>query len=317
MRSSLIVAIDAFDWELFWELEATPFISSLLKEKSLYGRLVPAPIPYTPFSFFEFYTGQENRTKPTNNKFQTIAKGALYTPDPNIFSDLELLYDVGILELPLLGRLRQLGKVWVASFLGSTYANYNLQVRTHPRTLRKYVERYPPYYSLSFGQNFHYPWHFNREMGRLLYFRAILADYPCNLVGTYIRILDEFCHRFPNEIEVTTEIYEKPLHTLYSFIDSWLEILITQIIKPEVLLLWSDHGFDPRKNQGRDWEAHNHNGFYLLHGTDLQGEEERRIWQLHWLTKEVCGLGENLEQYVADLKIKIRNMISTNMRVSK
>lgn len=312
MTSTLIVAIDAFDWNLWQELDATPFIDSLVNNGSLYGRLVPPPVPYTPFSFFEFYTGQENRIQPTKNKFKAIARGALYTPDPNIFADLEHAYDVGILEMPHLGRLRRLGKVWVASFLGSTFDAYNIQVRTHPRSLIKYVEKFPAYRSFLYGQPFTFPIHFHREMSRLLYFRDILTDYPCDLIGTYTRILDEFCHRFPHDINYTEEICEKPLYTIYEFIDSWLKILVTKIVKPDVLLIWSDHGFDPRqeKSQKRDWEGHNKNGFYLLHGTNYHNEEERRIYQLHWLVKELCGFGKDLEANIARTKARIHKIIA-------
>lgn len=308
-KKILVVIVDALDWNLLHEFQCTPYLDKLRKE-GLSGCLTSSDVPLTPIALGEFYSGHESPYNESSDLMSVLADASLTAHDHMIFDDLSLLYDTGIFDLPCLGRVRTVGKFWLAGVTGDSSANYNNHTRIKPSYLKEHIIEYPTY-----GTDFmktvdivtrcrQTP----REFDRFRYMKILLEKEPCELFATYTRILDAGCHGWisdlPHNFSVT------PLEILYKHIDKWVYSLAHEVFIPDTILLLSDHGFDPRKKQGIDWKAHSPDGVYILHGTDRTGEESRRIYQLHWLLKEICGFGKDQEVYIENLRAKISKIKS-------
>lgn len=284
----LILAIDALDWNLFNKFECTPFLSKLT-EKGLSGRLASSPVPLTPIAFGEFYTGQESFIMPNQPMRNIIQATYRINLGKTIFDDLSEKYRVGLIELPCLSKLREIGEFVIAGLTYDEHQEYNHEYRAIPfHFYQKYLQGYQFYGQIQCDL-FIIPKQYNYELRRFEYMQKIIQDHPCDIVATYLRIIDVACHGTKRR-----DVVNKPkkvalaIHDLYQFIDTWTEILCTKIVNPDIILIFSDHGFNSLKKQGQDWRSHNYDGTYILHGTDQQGSENKRIWQLHWLVKNIC-----------------------------
>jgi len=179
----------------------------------------------------------------------------------------------------------------IAGLTYDEYQDYNREHRTVPfHFYQKYLQGYSFY-----GQNqcdlFIIPKQYDYELCRFEYMQKILQDHPCDIVATYLRIIDVACHgtQTKDVVNHSKNVFYA-LYDLYQFVDKWTKILCTEIIHPDIVLIFSDHGFNPMEKQGLDWLAHNYDGTYILHGTNEQGNKHKRIWQLHWLVKNICGI---------------------------
>jgi len=165
---------------------------------------------------------------------------------------------------------------------------YNHEHRAYPPCLKKYVERF--HYYRSFGtQLFDMEEDQLLERERLSYIHQILRDHPCDVVSIYSRLIDSACHSVTPKHEKRL-VHEK-LVELYSFMDNWVRVLTNEIVKPDAILVFSDHGFNPLKRTGNDWRGHNRQGAYIFYSYGVTHRiKPLRTYQINWVVKDILAL---------------------------
>jgi len=287
----LILAIDALDWSLFNKLNCTPFLS-FLQMNGLSGELISPEIPLTPASFYEFYLGKSLHLSQNIPDKQLVLTLGDMDISHTIYDDIKRSYKSAIFEMPFLGQLRDLGEVFVSGITWKTekIREYNQEHRVYPLSFKKYVDGFH-YYGSYPTDIFDMENNQILERERLSYIYQILRDCPCEIISIYSRIIDSACHSITKDHVKNKELVQEKLIDLYSFIDTWINVLITEIVKPNIILIFSDHGFNPLEKQGKDWQGHSRHGTYILCGSMMwTGTKTFRTYQVNWIIRDILGI---------------------------
>ena len=190
-QKMLILAIDALDWELLSQFKSTPFLTELSQE-GLYGRLASSPVPLTPIAFGEFYMGRESFIMPNQSMDRIVKSTYRLDMSYTIFDQLSEKYQVGLIEMPCLGKLRSIGEYIIAGLTYDEDRVYNEDHRVLPSHYRKYISGYP-FYGPVKCDLFNVKEQQDVEYRRFDYINKIVQENPCDIIAIYLRIVDATC----------------------------------------------------------------------------------------------------------------------------